>query len=81
MLTNYSFDQVKVLESGAIGVHPLGTMKTWQTVQPIGTGTDLETVWRCTVNKVSAHPLLVVNPPLMVLLDHYLNPSLPVAAL
>lgn len=44
MLTNYSFDQVKVLESGAIGVHPLGTMKTWQTVQPIGTGTDLETV-------------------------------------
>lgn len=30
---------------------------------------------------MSAHPLLIVNPPLMVLLDHYLNPSLPVAAL
>lgn len=30
---------------------------------------------------MSAHPLLVVNPPLVVLLDHYLNPPLPVTAL
>lgn len=29
----------------------------------------------------SAHPLLVVDPPLVILLDHHLNPPLPVAAL
>lgn len=29
----------------------------------------------------AAHPLLVVDPPLVILLDHHLNPFLPVAAL
>lgn len=34
-----------------------------------------------TKNIKSAHPLLIVDPPLVILLDHHLNPSLPVAAL
>lgn len=33
------------------------------------------------IRNKSAHPLLVVDPPLVILLDHHLNPSLPVAAL
>lgn len=31
--------------------------------------------------KRCAHPLLIVNPPFVILLDHHLYPSLPVASL
>lgn len=36
---------------------------------------------RLQFKKKSTHPLLVVDPPLVILLNHHLNPSLPVAAL